>query len=131
MQDRNNELAPSKNSALSATAIGTILMGLAQLLPSPYKEICSVFIPAIAGILSFLLLYSSNRWMEPHAVVAYKAGLKEDLKEQQAILDDPNINEETRAQATLIYSKTRMKLATARQDYASGKINLILPNGNN
>lgn len=112
-------------AAVSSTAsIGSILIGISSYLPGETGKIFALLVPVISSAISWIGIYCYNRWMEPQAVVSWRSALKKDLKEQLAIINDNDCDDLTRAKAREIYSKTKMKLATLRQDYASGALNI-------
>lgn len=109
-----------RNGVLSTAGIGTLLMGLTHFLEGNHKEIAALLVPLLSAFISYWGVYIYCKWMEPHGLVTLRAGLKRDLAEQKAIIDDTYADDATRLKAREIYSKTKMKLATLRQDYASG-----------
>lgn len=112
-------------TAVSTTAgLGSILIGVASYMPGDVGKIFSMFVPVISSTVSWVGIYCYNRWMEPQAVVSWRSALRKDLKEQLAIINDTNCDKDTKLEAQRMYSKTKMKLATLRQDYASGALNL-------
>jgi hypothetical protein len=112
-------------TAVSTTAgLGSILIGIASYMPGDVGKIFSLLVPLISSAISWIGIYCYNRWMEPHAVVSWRSALRKDLKEQLAIINDKNCDEDTRLEAKSMYSKTKMRLATLRQDYASGLLNI-------
>ncbi|MGK8664867.1 hypothetical protein [Serratia marcescens] len=123
-------LTPKDNSvgvkaAVGSTAgLGSIMLSLSTYIPGDSGKIFALLVPLISSIISWWGIYFYNRWMEPHEVVAWRSALKKDLSSQLAIIKDTNCDEETREEAKRIYSRTKMKLATLRQDYASGALGL-------
>lgn len=121
--------SPSKsirNGVFSSAGIGTLLMGLTRCLDKDKQEIAALCVPILSGVLSYIGVYFYCRWMEPHELVSLKSGLKRDLAEQKSIIDDSYADEQTREQARRIYSATKMKLATLRQDFISGKYSITV-----
>lgn len=111
-----------KTAVGSTAGLGSILIGLSSYMPGDWGKIFALFVPLISSLVSWLGIYAYNRWMEPHAVVSWRSALQKDLKEQLAIINDNNCDDETRDRAKAIYSQTKMRLATLRQDYASGTL---------
>lgn len=116
-----------KTAVGSTAGLGSILIGLSSYMPGDSGKIFALFVPLISSIVSWLGIYAYNRWMEPHAVVSWRSALRKDLKEQLEVMQDENCDDKTREQAKAIYSQTKMKLATLRQDYASGSLNIKSP----
>lgn len=110
-----------RNGVLSTAGIGTLLMGLTHFLEGNNQEIAALCVPLLSAFLSYWGVYCYCRWMEPHALVSLRVGLQRDLAEQKSVIDDEYADDETREQARKVYSATKMKLATLRQDFASGK----------
>ncbi|WP_129991857.1 hypothetical protein [Rahnella sp. CFA14(1/10)] len=108
----------------STASIGSILIGLANFIPGDSGKIFTLLVPVISSAISWFGIYCYNRWMEPQAVVSWRSALKMDLKEQLEVINDINCDEATKTQAREVYSRTKMKLATLRQDYASGTLNI-------
>ncbi|MDU1061639.1 MAG: hypothetical protein E7A34_00175 [Leclercia adecarboxylata] len=111
----------------STASLGSILIGLASYMPGDAGKIFALLVPLISSVISWLGIYAYNRWMEPQAVVSWRSALKKDLAEQLSIINDTNCDEETRQKAKAIYSQTKMKIATLRQDYASGSLSIKNP----
>jgi hypothetical protein len=108
----------------STASIGSILIGLSSFIPGDAGKFFAMLVPVISSLLSWGGIYAFNRWMEPQAVVAWRSALKKDLAEQLSIINDTNCDDATRARAKEIYSETKMKIATLRQDYAAGRLNI-------
>lgn len=121
---QGDNTAGVKTAVGTTAGLGSILIGIANYIPGDAGKIFSLFIPVISSTISWLGIYCYNRWMEPQDVVSWRSALKKDIKEQLAIINDKNCDECTKSEARKIYSKTKMKLATLRQDYASGKLNI-------
>ncbi len=112
-------------AAVGSTAgLGSVLIGVASYMPGDAGKIFSLFVPVISSTISWVGIYLYNRWMEPHAVVSWRSALRKDLKEQLAIINDINCDDDTILEAKRMYSKTKMRLATLRQDYASGTLGI-------
>lgn len=111
----------------STASLGSILIGLSSYMPGDWGKIFALLVPLISSLISWLGIYAYNRWMEPQAVVSWRSALKKDLKEQLAIIKDVNCDEETKAKAKAVYSQTKMRIATLRQDYASGSLGIKSP----
>ncbi|HDM8093537.1 TPA: hypothetical protein PXN44_004436 [Yersinia enterocolitica] len=116
-----------RNGVLGTAAVGSVLIGLTRFLDSPQQEVVTLLVPIISSLISFVYMQLYCRLIEPHEVLQLRAGLKRDMKEQKSIINDKYADEETRANATKIYSATRMQIATLRQDYNSGKIRIASP----
>lgn len=122
---KNNSI--SLNTAVGSTAsLGTLLVGAAIYLPEPFNKMLILSAPILSSSLSWVGIYFYNKLIEPPAVVAFRAGYKKDMKEQLEIINDENCDEETRNNARKIYSETRLKIATLRQDFASGKLKVTI-----
>ncbi|QBR52677.1 hypothetical protein [Erwinia sp. QL-Z3] len=113
-----------RNGVLSTAGLGSLMMGLTRYLDGSLQEVAALCVPVVSSLISFIGLYIYCRFMEPHALVSLRSGLKRDLKEQKSVIDDAYADDETKIQARKIYSATKMQLATLRQDYASGKYNI-------
>ncbi|EFE98333.1 hypothetical protein HMPREF0758_0047 [Serratia odorifera DSM 4582] len=100
------------------------MLSLSTYMPGESGKVFALLVPLISSIVSWAAIYGYNRWMEPHEVVAWRSALKKDLSSQLAIIRDTNCDDETKQEAKRIYSRTKMKLATLRQDYASGALSL-------
>lgn len=111
----------------STASLGSILISLSSYIPGVAGQVFALLVPLISSIASWLGIYAYNRWMEPQAVVSWRAALKKDLAEQLAIINDSNCDDVTRQKAKEIYSQTKMKIATLRQDYASGSLGIKNP----
>ncbi|EPX0525718.1 hypothetical protein [Yersinia enterocolitica] len=119
--------ASVRNGVLGTAGVGSILMGLTRFLDGTQQEVVTLLVPIISSLISFIYMQLYCRFIEPHEVVQLRAGLKRDMKEQKSIIKDKYADEKTRANATEIYSATRMKIATLRQDYNSGKTRIVSP----
>lgn len=108
----------------STASLGSILIGLSSYIPGDGGKIFALLVPLISSVASWIGIYAYNRWMEPQAVVSWRSALRKDLAEQLAIINDVNCDQATKDKAREIYSRTKMRIATLRQDYASGSLNV-------
>ncbi|HEJ7884119.1 TPA: hypothetical protein SMI12_001042 [Serratia liquefaciens] len=124
----NHDNSAGLKAAVGSTAsLGSIMIGLSSYMPGETGKIFALLVPVISSALSWIGIYFYNRWMEPQDVVSWRSALKKDLKEQLAVIKDVNCDDETREMAKKTYSRTKMKLATLRQDYASGALSFSAP----
>jgi hypothetical protein len=101
-----------------------LLVGLCSKLPTEDQQLGILVASFIGPILTHLFVSAIHRYMVPTELAVYKKSLRTDIADAKAGLKNLTPNSDEHQKLLQVMSSSQILLATAGQDYYSGKITL-------
>lgn len=120
----SNGAAIDRFTPAGAGGLTMLLVGLCSKLPTDDQQIGILIASFIGPIISHLFMSSIHRYMVPTELAVYKKALKTDISDAKAGLKNFPEGSEEHQKLLKVMSSSQLLLATASQDYYSGKITL-------
>lgn len=110
----------AETKAITATSTGMsgVFLAISTVLPE-HQRIIMILTPFASTFISFMGLILYCKFIEPPEFVAYRSGLKRDLKALRKILKDNNVSEVTKKKAQKNYDETSLELANLYKNNSS------------
>jgi hypothetical protein len=107
-----------------AGGLTMLLVGLCSKLPEADQQTGILIASFVGPIVSHLFISAIHRYMVPTELAVYKKALKNDIADAKAGLKNLTPGSEEHQKLLQVMSSSQLLLATASQDYYSGKITL-------
>lgn len=102
------------------TTLLAFLMNFTELLPEQYRHVYTQVLPYLCPVISWMLVWCYNRFVEPHEMASIKGKFKRDLKMLKKCTRNRSLSQEARDKAQHDYDETSLKFATLGRDFAAG-----------
>lgn len=110
-----------------AGGLTMLLVGLCSKLPEEHQQTGILIASFIGPILTHVFISAIHRYMVPTDLAVYKKALRNDIADAKEGLKHLKDNTDQHKKLLEVMGASQVLLATASQDYYSGKLNLRRP----